>query len=85
MAFEPTNVSRYDDAKLKQYRENFLRENRPDTYETLKQDGSLEAHLQEKADECRAEARRLVVEGITFEAQAWHWAIRSVLLETEWD
>ena len=67
---------------LKTYRRNFLRENKPREYRRMRREGTLEAHLEQKAAACRREAARLVEQGITFEEQAWHWAIRSVLLET---
>ena len=75
----------YDDDRLKQFRRNFLEENRPDEFSRLERENALEEHLQERADACRREAKRLVDSGETFEAQALHWAIRTVLLETERD
>ena len=74
----------YDDDRLKEYRRNFLRENRPEEFERLVNAGELEDHLQERADACRREADRLVENG-TFEGQAWQWAIRTTLLEAEQD
>ena len=72
----------YDDDQLKQFRRNFLRGNRPEEFRRLKREGQLEAHLQEHADACRSRAASLVEQGETFEAQAWQWAIRIVLLES---
>ncbi len=74
----------YDDDRLKQLRRNFLRDNRPQEFDRLTNDGELEDHLQERADACRREAKRLVETG-TFEGQAWQWAIRTTLLEVEQD
>ena len=51
----------------------------------LIEQGTLEEHLQESADRCRARANSMVASGATFEAQAAHWAIRTVLLESEPD
>ena len=75
----------YDDDQLKEFRLNFLRDVKPVEYERLLQEGELEDHLQERADACRTEQARLVENGTTFDAQAWQWAIRSVLLESPWD
>ena len=76
---------RYDNEHLMELREDFLIDNRPTYYERLVDEGRLEEHLEQMAERCRTEARRLVSQGITFTGQAWQWAIRSVLLETEWD
>ena len=76
---------RDDDTKLIHYRETFLRENRPLEYERLKNEGTLDQHLRSKAAECRAEQERIVDEGMTFDEQAYWWAVRSILLETAWD
>ena len=75
----------YDDDRLKTLRYNFLANNRPTELRRLTREKKLDEHLQEMADACRREAAGLQVSGITFEGQAWQWAIRSVLLETEWD
>ena len=74
----------YDDDRLKQFRRNFLKENRPKENRRLVKVGELEARLQAKADACRKEVARLVEDGITFEAQG-QWAIRDVLLGSPWD
>ena len=75
----------YDDERLKALRRNYLEETKPEWYCLLVQEDRLAAHLQGKADACREEAKRIVAQGITFEEQAWQWAIRSVLLDQEWD
>ena len=75
----------YSDEHLKELREDFLRESRPKEYRRLKKAGELEAHLQREAERCRRRAQELVDTHITFLQQAWQWAIREVLLETEWD
>ena len=67
----------YDDDRLKLYRRNFLKNVRPEDLEERERAGTLEAHLQERADACRKEAERLVTSGQTFEEQAWQWAIRT--------
>ena len=74
----------YDDEQLMSMRRTFLQEERPREYATLKEQGTLEEHLQESADRCRARARSYVAGG-TFASQAAHWAIRTVLLESEPD
>ena len=63
----------------------FLIDNRPTYYERLVDEGRLEEHLERMTERWRSEARRLVAQRITFTCQAWQWAIRSVLLETDWD
>ncbi len=73
------------DDPLMQKRYNFLANIRPEELEERKRDGTLIAHLEAKAARCRKEAERLVRDGVTFDAQAESWAIRSVLLESPWD
>ena len=75
----------YDDDRLKDLRLNFLTRSRPKELARLKGADELESHLQERADACRAEAKRLVSTGATFEAQATQWAIRTVLCEAQPD
>ena len=75
----------YSDDDLKRLRCNFLRDCRPKEYRRLKKAGELDEHLQKMADLCSRRAVRLVENGTTFEEQAWHWAVREVLLETKWD
>ena len=75
----------YSDDDMKRLRRNFLRDCRPREYRRLRKAGELEDHLQRMADLCGRRAAGLVRGGTTFEAQAWHWAIREVLLETAWD
>ena len=72
----------YDDDHLMQLRLNFLKGSRPKELRRLRREGELDSHLQNRADACRREAKRLVDSGETFEAQAWQWAIRTRLLET---
>ena len=75
----------YPDDDLMDKRLKFLRENRPKEYRRLKQAGTLDAHLEAAAAACVREAERLIATGATFESQAWQWAIRSKLLESEPD
>ena len=75
----------YDDAKLKEYRLNYLRDCQPEELERLERVGQLEQHLQKRADRCRRRAANLVENGTTFAEQAWQWAIREVLLDSPWD
>ena len=62
-------------------REDFLRENRPKEYRRLRKAGEVEAHLERSSARCVQRAESLIASG-THEAQAWSWAIRSVLLES---
>lgn len=75
----------YHDDQLKEFRSNFLANVRPEELSRLRNAGELDDHLQERADACSREATRLVEQGTTFEAQAWQWAIRTELLESERD
>ena len=75
----------YDDGRLREYRLKYLRENRPAELNRLEAAGELEQHLDQKVAACRADAERLVKRGQTFPAQAWRWAIRRYLLETDYD
>ena len=75
----------YDDARLMDMRENFLIDNRPEFYRELLAEGTLEEHLERKAKRCLERAESIAASGITFKEQAMQWAIREVLLETEWD
>ena len=72
------------DEELFEYRRGYLRDCDRREYRRLARKGQLDAHLREKADECRSDAERLIRRG-PFPAQAWHWAIRETLLETERD
>ena len=72
------------DEDLIEYRRDYLRDCDRQEYRRLARKGQLDAYLQEKADECRRNAERLIKHG-TFPPQAWHWAIRETLLETERD
>ncbi len=75
----------YDDDRLKEIREQFLESMRPDELAELRQTGELEQHLQNKADSCRKHAASLIKSGHAFKEQAWNWAIRVVLLESDYD
>ena len=76
----------YDDERLKEIRLKFLRENRRAEYRRLRREGEIETHLDFRANHCAKRAAEILQSGATsIEAQAWSWAIREVLLETEWD
>ena len=75
----------YSDDQLIEIRLDFLKENRPKQLKQLEGSGELDDHLRERADACVREAARLVETGITFDEQAWQWAIRDKLLESTWD
>ena len=72
------------DEELFEYRRGYLRDCDRREYRRLARKGQLDAHLREMADQCRSNAERLIRRG-TFPPQAWHWAIRETLLETERD
>ena len=72
------------DEDLKTFRRDFLKDCQPKEYRRLARKGELEAHLQSAADEARRFAEILVSQG-TAPAQAWQWAIRVKLLESEMD
>ena len=74
----------HTDEQLKAMRLRYLRDCKPQELGRLHKEHSLDEHLQRKADRCRSRADSLVESG-TFEGQAWQWAIREVLLETEAD
>ena len=74
----------YSDEKLKDLRLGFLRNCKPRTLRKMRQSRELEGHLQARADLTRGRCASLVESGV-FEGQAWQWAIREVLLESEWD
>ena len=76
----------YSDTKLREIRRNYLRENKPEEYDGMMQDGTLEEHLTSRASQCRREQARILREGWTkIDSQAWSWAIRSELLDSQWD
>lgn len=74
----------YSDDQLIDMRENFLRNNRKGEYERLQRTGELETHLEEHAAACVRRAKSYVNQGES-EVQAWQWAIRVVLLESDPD
>ncbi len=74
----------YSDDQLMGMREKFLKENREEEYERLRQAGDLETHLEEHAAACVSRADSYIRQGES-ESQAWRWAIRAVLLETDPD
>lgn len=74
----------YTDDLLKERRRKYLELCKPDTLRNLKREGTLDDHLENSARRCRERAESLMAGG-TFSGQAWQWAIREVLLETEAD
>ena len=74
----------YDDDDLEDKRLTFLRDCKPQELRRLRKEKTLDEHLARKAKRCRSRAESLVKSGV-FEGQAWQWAIREVLLETEAD
>ena len=81
--YQETVMQDLDD--LKEIRANFLRENRSGMYRRMRREGTLDAHLQERAEACLRETERLVSTGQASEVQARQWAIRTELLETQPD
>ena len=72
------------DEELKTYALEYLRDCQNKEYRRLARKGLLEEHLQEQADAARAYAEDLIKQG-QFPPQAWHWAIRVKLLDSEMD
>ena len=76
----------YHPDDLKDKRLRFLRENKRSEYRRLRQAGELEQHLEFRANRCIQRAQEILRSGATdIEGQAWSWAIREVLLDTDWD
>ena len=74
----------YSDDQLMDMRENFLKENRPEEFKRLQREDELEAHLEERAVACVERAENYIKQGV-MDQQAWRWAIRVALLETDPD
>ena len=74
----------YSDGDLMDIREKYLEENRPEEYARLVREDELEAHLERSAASCVEQAKNYMRQG-TIESQAWRWAIRVALLDTEPD
>ena len=72
------------DEELKTYRLEYLRDCQNKEYRRLARKGLLDEHLQEMADAARAFAEDLIKRG-EFPPQAWQWAIRVKLLDSEMD
>lgn len=79
-----TTPQRYTDERLHELRYNYLLNCKPTTLKQLDDDGELETHLEFRADLCLKRVDSLMASGI-HEGQAWQWAIREILLETEHD
>ena len=62
-----------DHDDLKRARNEYLRENRNDEWRRLAKKGTLDEHLEFKANECAELARRLIDEG-WFYREAWYHA-----------
>ena len=63
---------------------NFLKTCKPKEYRNMKASGELKEYCQLKAKAAKRLAENLISTGV-FENQAWHWAIRSEILEKEFD
>lgn len=74
----------YTDEELREKRLHYLRTCKPKVLRELQKSKQLDDHLEKKARRCLERAQDLIDTG-TFEGQAWSWAVREVLLETEAD
>ena len=74
----------YTDADLREKRLYYLKACKPHDLRQLRQDRQLDSHLDRKVSRCREQAEDLIESGV-FAGQAWQWAIREILLETEAD
>ena len=74
----------YTDVEMHEMRRRYLRTSKPKVLRELLREQALDAHLERKAVRCRARAQEYI-DGGTGEGQAWQWAVREVLLETEAD
>jgi len=63
---------------------DFLKTCKPKEYRNMKASGELKEYCQLKAEATKRLAESLISTGV-FENQAWHWAIRSEILEREFD
>ena len=70
--------------ELKKFKRDYLRDCKPKEYRQLLPDDELERYLQQQADSCRRHEEALNRTGIR-PPQAWHWAIRERLLDSERD
>ncbi|MYB83920.1 MAG: hypothetical protein F4X54_04120 [Chloroflexi bacterium] len=75
----------YSPEDLMEKRLTFLRENKPRRLRELRKSGELQAHLEESAERCKRTAESIMRTQPVPDSQAWSWAIRSELLEREWD
>ena len=71
----------YTDGMLQDRRLEYLKQCKPTRLRHMKDEGTLDEHLEKSAKRCRERANSFILTG-TGEAQAWQWAIREVLLET---
>ena len=72
------------DEELKSIRLEYLKDCQPQSYREYVEDGTLEDHLERVAKTARSFAETLVRQG-TSRVQAWQWAIRVKLLDSEMD
>ena len=77
----PSDMS---DEELKRIKRNYLRDCQNKEYRRLARRGELDEYLQECADSARRFAQNLIETG-TFANQAWSWAVRVELLDSEMD
>lgn len=71
---------------LREIRRRYLKENRRKLYKEMRDNGTLEKHLDQRAESCVEEQKYLLAMRIApHDEQAWSWAIRSALLDSEWD
>jgi len=78
-----TTYTKPSDSELAQTALDFLKLN-PKRYKALKENGELEATIEAKVVATKHAADILITQGV-FENQAWLWAVREHILETEAD
>ena len=72
----------YSQGQLQDKRRNYLRSCNYQEFRRLVRSGEIDAHLETKANECRRYAVALIEQG-TFYEQAWSWAVRVHLLDSD--
>ena len=80
----PVEPDKYTQDELKKIKRDYLRECQPKMYRELRRDGELEEYLASRANSARKVAHNFMRTG-THSGQAWSWAIRTELLDSEMD
>ena len=79
-----TEADEYSQDALKDIARKYLLENKNKEFRRLARKGELDAYVEERANAARDFAHNLIKTG-TFAPQAWSWAIRVAILESEMD